>query len=80
MRVDGEEQAVILASVPQSLESGHGGERIHSKAAIFRGDGQALDTEIAAFFPSIVVKDAVAVVFDYVVIELLAGKPADRIQ
>ena len=80
MRVDGEEQAVILASVPEPLEGGHRGEWIHAEPAIFGGDGQALDTETAAFFPGVVVKHAVAVVFDYVVVELLAGKAADRVQ
>ncbi len=80
MRVNGEEQAVILASVPEPLEGRHRGERIMPSPPYSVGHGQALDTEVAALFPSVVVENAVAVVFDYVVVKLLAGKAADRIQ
>src|SRR5207244_11807730 len=80
MRVDGEGQAVILAGVPEPLEGRYRGEWIHAEPAVFGGDGQALDTEATALFPSVVVENAVAVVFDYVIVELLAGEAADRVQ
>ncbi len=80
MRVNGKEQPVILAGVPETLEGRHGGEWIHAEPAVFGGDGQALDAEATALFPSVVVEDAVTVVFDYVVAQLLAGEASDRVQ
>ena len=62
MRVDGEEQAVILAGVPETLEGCHRGEWIRAEPAVFGRDEQALDAEIAAFFPGFVVENAVAIV------------------
>ena len=53
---------------------------IHAEPTMFGRHGQALDTEAAALFPSVVVKNAVAVVVDYIVIELLAGKAANSVQ
>ena len=80
MRVDGEEQAVILAGVPESFEGCHGSEWISAEPAVVGRDEQALDAEIAAFFPGLVVENALAIVLDYTVVELLAGKAADRVQ
>ena len=71
---------VILAGVPETLEGRYGGEWIHAEPAVFGGDGQALDAEATALFPSVVVEDAVTVVLDYVVAQLLAGEAADRVQ
>jgi len=39
-----------------------------------------LNTEATALFPSVVVKNAVAVVVDYIVLELLAGEAANGVQ
>ena len=42
-------------------------------------DEQALDAEIAAFFPRFVVENTLAIVLDHVVVKLLAGKTTDRV-
>jgi hypothetical protein len=44
------------------------------------GTGKPWIPKLPHFFPGVVVKHAVAVVCDYIVVELLAGKAADRIQ
>ncbi len=80
MSVDREKQAVILAAVAKPLERRHSRKRILSKPAELFGDRQPLDAEGSAFFPSLVIENGVAIVFDHVVIELLAGKAVDRAQ
>jgi len=64
----------------EPLEDGHGGEWIHAEPAVLGRNGQTLDAEPTALFPGVVVENPVAVVLDHVVIELLAGETADRVQ
>ena len=78
--VDGEEQAVIFAGIPEALEGCHGSEWISAEPAVVGRDEQALDAEIAAFFPGLMVENAVAIVLDHVVVKLLACKTADCVQ
>ena len=80
MCIDREEQAIVFASVPEPLERRHRRERIHAEPAILGRHRQALNTEATALFPSVVVKNAVAVVVDYIVLELLAGEAANGVQ
>src|SRR5436190_465606 len=78
--VDREEQAVVLAGVPESLEGCHGSEWILAEPAVLGGDEQALNAEVPAFFPGLVVENALAIVLDHVIVKLLASKTADRVQ
>jgi hypothetical protein len=80
VRVNGEQQPVVPAAVRETFEGGHGGEWIHAKPAVLGRDEQALDSEGATLFPSVMVENAIAVVFDHVVVELLAGETADCVQ
>ena len=53
MRVDREQQAVIVTSVAESFQGANGRERVGSAATVFNGDGQALNPELRAFFPEV---------------------------
>ena len=71
---------VARLNASEPLEGRHRREWIHAEPAIFGRHWQTLNTEATALFPSVVVKNAVAVVFDDIVIELLGGKAADSVQ
>ena len=48
--------------------------------AVLFGDGQPLDAEGTAFLPGFVIENCVAIVRDYVVIQLFAGEAVYRAQ
>ena len=79
MGVDREEKAVVPACVSEPLKSCHSSEWISAKAAVVSGYEQALNAEVTAFFPSLVVENPLAIVLDHIVVKLLAGKTTDSI-
>ena len=69
-----------LQAVPEAFKGRHCREWMHAKTAILGRDEQPLDSEGTTFFPGVAVENAVAVVLNHVVVKLLAGETADRVQ
>src|SRR5262245_14946495 len=78
--VNGKEKAVVFACVTEALERGDCRKRILPEAAVIGRHGQALDAKFAALLPGIVIENRLPVVFDHIIVQLLAAEAADRIK
>jgi hypothetical protein len=80
MSVDGKKQAIILAGITKAFQSSNGCKRILPKPAVLRWNHKSLNSKLSALLPGVVVKDGVPIVFDNIVIQLLAAKSTDRVE
>ena len=78
--VEGEQQAVVAASVAQALQRADRRERIAAEAAVLDRHRQALDALGPAFGPSLAVEHAASVVLDEIVVQLGRGETLERVK